>query len=71
MKGSDIHDIFEPVVQEIINLVRQQIGLSKEVGADIKAVIMVGGFGENLYLYERLRKVLVRQQIEVRVSPQA
>lgn len=71
MKGSDIHDIFEPVIQEIINLVRQQIELSKDVGADIKAVIMVGGFGENLYLYERLRKVLARQQIEVRMSPQA
>lgn len=71
MKGSDIHNIFEPVIKEIISLVSQQVELSEEVGANVKAVIMVGGLGENLYLYERLRKVLAYQNIGVQVSPQA
>ncbi len=71
MKGSDIYNIFEPVIKEIISLVSQQIELSKGVGANVKAVIMVGGLGENLYLYERLRKVLAYQDIGVQVSPQA
>ena len=71
MKGSDIYNIFEPVIKEIISLVTQQIELSKGVGANVKAVIMVGGLGESLYLYERLRKVLAYQDIGVQVSPQA
>ncbi|KAL9032255.1 MAG: hypothetical protein Q9180_006605 [Flavoplaca navasiana] len=71
LKGSDVYDIFEPVIKQIINLVVQQIKVSKKVGADVKGVIMVGGFGENIYLFERLQKALKSRRIEVRVSPQA
>ncbi|KAL8846467.1 MAG: hypothetical protein Q9221_008451 [Calogaya cf. arnoldii] len=71
LKGSDLYDIFEPVIQEITAMVLQQIEISKKVGADIKAVVMVGGFGENLYLYQRLQKAVTPQHIQVRMSPQA
>ncbi|KAL9628542.1 MAG: hypothetical protein Q9204_005824 [Flavoplaca sp. TL-2023a] len=71
LKGSDVYDIFEPVIKQIINLVIQQIKVSKKVGAEVQGVIMVGGFGENIYLFERLQKALKSRHIEVRVSPQA
>ena len=44
--------IFDPVIDDIIALVRSQISATKRT---IKAVLLVGGFGQNLYLKERLR----------------
>ncbi|KAL8785783.1 MAG: hypothetical protein Q9213_003161 [Squamulea squamosa] len=69
--GSDVFDIFEPVIQEVINLVKRQIQASSAVGADVKAVILVGGFGESQYLYKRLQEALGHQSVEVRMSHQA
>lgn len=47
--------IFEPVVQEVIKLVKDQISSSK---VPIKAVLLVGGFGASHYLKERLRNAI-------------
>ena len=49
---AEMNEIFEPVVGKIIKLVKGQIlSTSKK----IKAVLLVGGFGQNNYLKERLR----------------
>jgi tRNA A37 threonylcarbamoyltransferase TsaD len=48
-------DIFEPVVGKIIQLVKDQITAT---GKKIKTVLLVGGFGQNNYLKERLRSSL-------------
>jgi molecular chaperone DnaK (HSP70) len=45
-------DIFEPVVEKIIKLVKGQILATNK---KISAIILVGGFGQNNYLKERLR----------------
>ncbi|KAM7206445.1 chaperone protein DnaK [Naviculisporaceae sp. PSN 640] len=63
LKASDVWAIFEPVVEEVIKLVKEQIKSSK---VPIRAVLMVGGFGASNYLKERLRnaidkKILVLQ----------
>jgi len=54
-----MHDIFEPVLVEIIALVQDQI---KRVQLNnrraTKQILMVGGFGQNGYLRERLREVV-------------
>ncbi|KAL2117286.1 hypothetical protein VTJ04DRAFT_9454 [Mycothermus thermophilus] len=55
MKASDLRVIFEPVVQEVIKLVKDQITASK---VPIKAVLLVGGFGASNYLKERLRNAI-------------
>ncbi|KAL2130858.1 hypothetical protein VTI74DRAFT_5848 [Chaetomium olivicolor] len=52
LKATDLRVIFEPVVQEVIKLVKDQISTSK---VPIKAVLLVGGFGASHYLKERLR----------------
>ncbi|KAL9595123.1 MAG: hypothetical protein Q9219_006640 [cf. Caloplaca sp. 3 TL-2023] len=65
LKGSELLKIFDPVVEKILALVRGQIEASKAAGADVKGVLMVGGFGENRYLIRRLREMTVDQGIAV------
>jgi hypothetical protein len=70
MKPSDMKDIFEPVVKQVIDLVWGQI---KETRVKIKAILLVGGFGQNNYLKERLRSALINDinKIEVIQPPHA
>ena len=46
-------EIFDPVINEIVKLVNNQIIATKKT---VKAVVLVGGFGENSYLRKRLQK---------------
>lgn len=69
LKGSDLYDIFEPVIQDVIGLVWQQIQGTKKADLDVKAVLLVGGFGENGYLYKRLQQAMAPEGIEVLKSP--
>ena len=70
MKPSDLKDIFEPIVKQVIELVWNQIKATK---VEIKAVLLVGGFGQNIYLKERLRSALINKtnNIEVIQPPHA
>jgi hypothetical protein len=52
LSGRDVRDLFEPVIGEIIRLVRGQIRATRK---RVSAVLLVGGFGSNRYLYERLQ----------------
>lgn len=45
-------EIFDPVIDEIIKLVRNQIRATKK---KVRAVLLVGGFGENSYLRKRMQ----------------
>jgi hypothetical protein len=60
----DIKDIFEPVITEIVLLVKNQI---RATGGRVKAVLLVGGFGQNFYLRNRL-KAEVGDDISVQES---
>ncbi len=57
--------IFIPVVREITTLVMGQIA---EIKKAVKAVVMVGGFGQNGFLRESLRLVL-GSRVEIIQSP--
>lgn len=67
LKATDLQTIFEPVVQEIIKLVKDQISSSK---VPIRAVLLVGGFGASNYLKERLRNS-VDEKIQIMQPPNA
>lgn len=67
LKASDLQTIFEPVVLEVIKLVKDQITTSK---VPIKAVLLVGGFGASNYLKERLRNSIDRH-IQIMQPPNA
>ncbi|CZR38902.1 uncharacterized protein FPRO_05906 [Fusarium proliferatum ET1] len=55
MKASDVHKIFEPVVLEVIRLVKDQITAGN---VPVQAILLVGGFGSSNYLKERLRAAI-------------
>ena len=55
MKATDLRGIFEPIINQIIELVRGQI---RATNKNVKAVLLVGGFGQNNYLKESLRDAL-------------
>lgn len=65
LKGDEIIQIFSPVLEEVIALVKGQISATKR---KIKAVILVGGFGESAYLRKTLRAA-VGSGIEILVAP--
>ncbi|KAL8866175.1 MAG: hypothetical protein Q9198_009005 [Flavoplaca austrocitrina] len=67
--GTELHEIFEPVIQEILTLVNQQITLTEKAKSNVKAVLLVGGFGESHYLHRRIRESVAGRQIEVLKSP--
>lgn len=66
LTGLDLSRIFEPVVEEVISLVKGQIAATK---ADVKAVLIVGGFGQNVFLRDSIRSAVADQGIEVMQSP--
>jgi sugar (pentulose or hexulose) kinase len=59
--------IFEPIVVKVIDLVRGQMMATNKA---IRAVLLVGGFGQNNYLKERLRAALGRT-VDVLQPPNA
>lgn len=65
MSGSEVKNIFDPVVDEVVTLVRGQITATQK---QVKAVLLVGGFGQSAYLRETIR-VAVDPQIEVMQPP--
>ena len=63
--GTDVKKVFEPVVREVIALIEGQIEATQK---PIKAVLLVGGFGQSAYLRDRIRQE-IGSKIEVMQSP--
>ena len=57
--------IFDPVVNEVVSLVRSQIKATEQ---KVKAVLLVGGFGQNTYLMNKIVASISRD-IKVMRSP--
>jgi len=51
LSGLDVKKIFDPVIDEVIKLVKEQI---RRTQGKVTTVILVGGFGNNKYLQKRL-----------------
>ena len=66
MTGSDLQGTFDPVITQIISLVQGQVRATK---AKVKAVLLVGGFGQSSYLRDRIRDAVESSGIEVIKSP--
>lgn len=69
LSGDDVRKIFEPVVHEVNKLVMDQVRAATQAVKTPKAVVMVGGFGQNAYLRDCLREVLASSAIEVLQCP--
>jgi molecular chaperone DnaK (HSP70) len=63
----EMHFIFEPLILKVIKYVQDQISACGDT--EVRAVLLVGGFGQNSYLKERLRDAL--KSVEVLQPPNA
>ena len=54
----DLKRVFEPAISEIIKLVQSQIRGVKGFDNQVRAVVLVGGFGESRYLRQRLKDAI-------------
>lgn len=63
ISGEDIQRVFEPVMKEIVKLVKAQILATKN--KPVKAILLAGGFGGSGYLRSRLQAE-VGKEIDVR-----
>ncbi len=66
LTGSDVMTVFDPVVKEVVSLVLGQIDATQQA---VKAVLLVGGFGQNTFLRDSIRQAIAPQGIEVMQSP--
>ncbi|KAK6357987.1 hypothetical protein TWF730_007341 [Orbilia blumenaviensis] len=52
--AEELEELFEPVVQQVISLVNDQVKSVQNSGKGVSAIFLVGGFGESHYLYQSL-----------------
>ncbi|KAL8953266.1 MAG: hypothetical protein Q9222_000871 [Ikaeria aurantiellina] len=57
--------VFDHVSLQIENLISEQIAQVTEKGLSVKSILLVGGFGENRYLYDRLLQCHSNDGIQV------
>ncbi|RMZ24418.1 hypothetical protein D0859_11529 [Hortaea werneckii] len=56
MTAEQVKGIFEPVIQQVIELVDGQVQAIKTKGGLVSGIVLVGGFGQSNYLYMRLKQ---------------
>ncbi|KAJ4398854.1 hypothetical protein N0V91_009905 [Didymella pomorum] len=54
LKSNALKTIFDHVIGQILRLVENQVAEVEEKGNHVKAILLVGGFGTNRYLYKQL-----------------
>ncbi|KAF2748930.1 actin-like ATPase domain-containing protein [Sporormia fimetaria CBS 119925] len=55
MSADQVKDIFDPVIQEVIDLVEGQVRTIRAKGGLVCGIVLVGGFGQSNYLYNRMK----------------
>ena len=60
-----MRQLFDPVIRQILELIKEQVNLTKKGAGSVNAILLVGGFGESEYLYTRIKSWADTQGIEV------
>ncbi|KAI0131600.1 actin-like ATPase domain-containing protein [Hypoxylon sp. NC0597] len=65
MSGRDVQEIFDPLVNDIIRLIDEQINraLLKRQGKRLKGIFLVGGFGSSQYLKSCIERAVPHIQV--------
>ncbi|PGH03861.1 hypothetical protein GX51_03849 [Blastomyces parvus] len=73
LSNKDLHSVFEPVVEQVLSLVREQIQDARKKQDTASKIILVGGFGDSEYLRSEFRSSFQPMGIDVTVpdKPQA
>lgn len=56
MTPEQVKAIFDPVVNQVIDLVQGQVSTIRNKGGKVSGIVLVGGFGQSNYLYGRLKR---------------
>lgn len=56
MDSAQVQAIFDPVIQQVIDLVQGQVDAVSAKHGSVSGIILVGGFGQSNYLYTKLRR---------------
>ncbi|KAF3892548.1 Actin-like ATPase domain-containing protein [Trichophyton interdigitale] len=71
LSSNDIRQLFDPVVDQVIGLVRKQMDDAEDAESGIiNRIILVGGFGDSEYLREKMEKAFFGITITVPDNPQ-
>ncbi|KAG6365981.1 hypothetical protein INS49_000157 [Diaporthe citri] len=54
LKMWELKSLFDPVVGKIMHLIEEQVRATEQEGLRIGAIMLVGGFGESRYLFEKV-----------------
>lgn len=66
---AEMREIFDPVVNEVLKLVQQQITSVEACGRKVSAVLLVGGFGASAYLNVKLKSVVCDPKMIALMNP--
>ena len=64
LSPNEMKTVFEPVISEILHLIRDQI---RQTAKEVKLILLVGGFGNSSYLQSRIQETF--PSTKVKVSP--
>lgn len=56
MTAAQVKAIFDPVINDVVALLEGQVDVIREKGGHVSGIILVGGFGQSNYLYNRLKE---------------
>lgn len=56
LTAEEVKTIFDPVINEVIDLVEGQVEAVRSKGGSVSGIILVGGFGQSNYLYTRVKE---------------
>ncbi|KXL43111.1 hypothetical protein M433DRAFT_100662 [Acidomyces richmondensis BFW] len=56
MSAEQVKGIFEPIIRQVIDLVEGQVHAIRSKDGLVSGIILVGGFGQSNYLYNRLKQ---------------
>ncbi|GBC08152.1 hypothetical protein RclHR1_07930009 [Rhizophagus clarus] len=59
IKYDDVLAMFEPVVEKILNLIRDQLASAKPAKKKCSAMFLVGGFSESPYLVKKIEEAFI------------
>jgi len=55
MSAEQVKEIFDPVINQVIELIQGQVDTIKQQSGVVSGIILVGGFGQSIYLYNRVK----------------
>ena len=61
----EMRSLFDPIIEKIITLIDTQVKMATRDSHQVNSILLVGGFGESEYLFQRIRSWAGPQNIQV------